>query len=137
MNRFSLLFICTVQISSIFDSICLKPLDCSHRSPLITAMFPSRAIGALVATASIASIAVAQQPGTLKTEGNPTISVKECDANGCSQKDHKLVLDANWRWIHTDDSQNCYTGNMWDDSICADGTTCAAKCQVEAVDAGD
>ena len=74
-------------------------------------------------------VSMAQQPGTTKTEGNPTISVKECTSNGCSTKDHKLVLDANWRWIHTEDSKNCYEGNMWDTSICADATTCAEKCQ--------
>jgi len=82
-------------------------------------------------------VSMAQQPGTSKTEGNPTISVKECTSNGCSIKDHKLVLDANWRWIHTEDSKNCYEGNMWDTSICADATTCAETCQVEAVDAND
>ena len=82
-------------------------------------------------------VSMAQQPGTTKTEGNPTISVKECTSNGCSTKDHKLVLDANWRWIHTEDSKNCYEGNMWDTSICADATTCAEKCQLEAVDAND
>ena len=46
----------------------------------------------------------AQQPGT-KVEGNPTIAVKECDSRGCSFKDHKLVLDANWRWIHNEEFQ--------------------------------
>ena len=46
----------------------------------------------------------AQQPGT-KVEGNPTISVKECNSHGCSFKDHKLVLDANWRWIHNEEFQ--------------------------------
>lgn len=124
---------------------------------------------------SLAGVGYAQQPGTMKTEGNPTISVtkwalsqhfqynlksqscqslmirdfqrkkqhrissllvfffgilqdpkdgtiedptevKECGQNGCSSKDHKLVLDANWRWIHTEDAQNCYTGNK-----CLDG----------------
>jgi len=86
---------------------------------------------------SLAGVGYAQQPGTMKTEGNPTISVKECGQNGCSSKDHKLVLDANWRWIHTEDAQNCYTGNKWDNSLCADGAACAAKCQVEAVDSTD
>ena len=47
----------------------------------------------------------AQQPGT-KVEGNPTIAVKECSSRGCSFKDHKLVLDANWRWIHNEEFQS-------------------------------
>ena len=117
----------------------------------------------------------AQQPGT-KVEGNPTIAVKECNSRGCSFKDHKLVLDANWRWIHNEEFQtpgfasmifdgnlfvnpprlgnllelcvscflvpksayprNCYTGNLWDTSICPDPDTCAENCMVEGVDAG-
>jgi len=80
----------------------------------------------------------AQQPGTLKSEGNPTMAVKECTkAGGCTTKEHKLVLDANWRWIHTTEgSKNCYTGNKWDSSICTDPDTCAQGCALEAVDAG-
>eukprot|EP00438_Fugacium_kawagutii_P019813 Skav227908 [mRNA] locus=scaffold146:80936:90778:+ [translate_table: standard] len=87
------------------------------------------------ALVSCLAIAMAQQPGTLKTEGNLTISVKECDANECTTKSHKLFLDANWRWIRTEDFENCHAGNAWDDSICADATTCAQKWQAEAVDA--
>ena len=81
--------------------------------------------------------ASAQQAGTLKQEGNPTISVKECTkAGGCSTRDKKLVLDANWRWIHTTQGYtNCYTGNQWDTSICTDGDTCASNCALEGVDA--
>ena len=34
-----------------------------------------------------------------------------CKAGGCSTRDKKLVLDANWRWIHTTQGYtNCYTG---------------------------
>lgn len=77
----------------------------------------------------------AQQPGT-KVEGNPTIAVTECTvAKGCNSKEHKLVLDANWRWIHNGQFQNCYTGNEWDTSICSDPDSCAEKCVVEGVDA--
>ena len=77
----------------------------------------------------------AQQPGT-KVEGNPLISVTECSSSGCSTKDHKLVLDANWRWIHDEKFQNCYTGNLWDTSICPDPESCAENCMLEGVDAG-
>ena len=59
---------------------------------------------------------VAQQPGTQEQEGNPTITLKECtNAGGCTSRQAKLTLDANWRWIHeTDGYKNCYTGNEWD-----------------------
>eukprot|EP00439_Symbiodinium_sp_Y106_P046690 s1146_g5.t5 len=82
-------------------------------------------------------LCAAQQAGTLKTEGNPTMAVKECTkAQGCTTKEHKLVLDANWRWIHTTEGyKNCYTGNTWDSSICSDPDACAQGCALEAVDA--
>lgn len=78
----------------------------------------------------------AQQPGK-KPEGSPTIAVTECSSRGCSTKDHKLVLDANWRWIHNEKFQNCYTGNTWDtEGSCPDPKTCAEKCVLEGVNAG-
>ncbi|CAE7370373.1 cbhB, partial [Symbiodinium sp. KB8] len=82
-------------------------------------------------------LCAAQQAGMLKTEGNPTMALKQCTkAEGCTTKEHKLVLDANWRWIHTTDGyKNCYTGNTWDSSICSDPDACAQGCALEAVDA--
>eukprot|EP00438_Fugacium_kawagutii_P022555 Skav202586 [mRNA] locus=scaffold1305:73866:83413:+ [translate_table: standard] len=78
----------------------------------------------------------AQQPGK-KPEGSPTIAVTECSSNGCSTKDHKLVLDANWRWIHNEKMKNCYTGNTWDtEGSCPDPKTCAENCILEGVNAG-
>lgn len=80
-------------------------------------------------------LCAAQQPGTLKSEGSPTMTVKECSKGQCTTKEHKLVLDANWRWIHTTEGyQNCYDGNEWDTSICADPEACAKDCALEAVD---
>ena len=56
-----------------------------------------------------------QQPGNLEQEGSPTMTLKECTlAGGCTTKQAKLTLDANWRWIHHKDGYtNCYTGNQW------------------------
>jgi len=63
------------------------------------------------------------------------MTVKECSKGQCTTKEHKLVLDANWRWIHTTEGyQNCYDGNEWDTSICADPEACAKDCALEAVD---
>mmetsp|Transcript_57187 Transcript_57187/g.136286 ORF Transcript_57187/g.136286 Transcript_57187/m.136286 type:complete len:481 (+) Transcript_57187:52-1494(+) len=74
----------------------------------------------------------AQQPGTLKSEGNPTMAVKECTkAGGCTTKEHKLVLDANWRWIHNGQYTNCYKDGDWDATLCPDPASCAANCHVE------
>mmetsp|Transcript_36480 Transcript_36480/g.81439 ORF Transcript_36480/g.81439 Transcript_36480/m.81439 type:complete len:797 (-) Transcript_36480:98-2488(-) len=85
---------------------------------------------------SLLQVCLGQQAGNLKTEGSPTISVKQCTkSGGCTTRDQKLVLDANWRWIHTTEGYaNCYTGNVWDTSICSDPETCAQSCAIEAVD---
>ncbi|KAJ1305183.1 hypothetical protein OPQ81_000214 [Rhizoctonia solani] len=47
----------------------------------------------------------------------------------------EVVLDANWRWVHTTSGYtNCYTGQKWDSSICPDGVTCAKNCAVDGAD---
>lgn len=61
------------------------------------------------------------------------IAVKECSHSGCVEAEKRLVLDANWRWIHTKDSKNCYTGNEWDE-LCSDPEKCAEECILEGVD---
>ncbi|CAE6965333.1 cbhB [Symbiodinium sp. CCMP2592] len=90
---------------------------------------------ALLTLMLLLPLCAAQQPGTLKSEGSPTMTVKECSKGQCTTKEHKLVLDANWRWIHTTEGyRNCYDGNEWDTSICADPEACAKDCALEAVD---
>lgn len=62
--------------------------------------------------------------------------LEECiAAAGCSSNaDTKLTLDANWRWTHSAaGSENCYTGNQWDASLCPDGEACAKNCALGAV----
>lgn len=55
----------------------------------------------------------AQQAGTLTTETHPSLTWEECTSSGsCTEQSGSVVIDANWRWVHsTDDSTNCYTGN--------------------------
>ncbi|KAF8745782.1 glycosyl hydrolase 7 (cellulase C) family, partial [Rhizoctonia solani] len=55
----------------------------------------------------------AQQVGTLKTEVHPSLPWQKCTkSGGCvTQSQGKVVLDANWRWVHTTSGYaNCYTG---------------------------
>merc|ERR1719401_419865 len=84
---------------------------------------------------TILAVGLAQQPGHLEQEGNPTMTLKECTlAGGCVSKQAKLTLDANWRWIHsTSSSQNCYTGNQWNSAICSDPVACSQNCALEGV----
>lgn len=81
------------------------------------------------------SFATSQQAGYLEQEGNPTITLKECtNSGGCFAKKAKLVLDANWRWIHHKDGYtNCYTGNEWNSDYCSDPIQCANNCALEGV----
>jgi cellulose 1,4-beta-cellobiosidase len=53
----------------------------------------------------------------------------------CTTLSTKIVLDSNWRWLHsTSGSTNCYTGNTWDAALCPDGVTCAANCALDGAD---
>ncbi|EMC99908.1 carbohydrate-binding module family 1 protein [Baudoinia panamericana UAMH 10762] len=73
-----------------------------------------------------------QQAGTLTAEVHPPLTVSNCTANGCTTESHTIVLDANWRWLHsTTGSTNCYNGNTWDATLCPDPVTCAANCALD------
>ncbi|KAJ5094346.1 hypothetical protein N7456_010207 [Penicillium angulare] len=77
----------------------------------------------------------AQQAGTLTTETHPSLTWEECTSSGCSEQSGSVVIDANWRWVHsTDGSTNCYTGNTWDATLCPDDETCATNCAVDGAD---
>lgn len=89
------------------------------------------ALGAL----ALGSVANAQQAGTLTPEKHPALSVSTCTTSGCTSKTQSVVLDGNWRWLHsTSGSTNCYTGNTWDKTLCPDGVTCAANCALDGAD---
>ena len=85
---------------------------------------------------TLAAIAAAQQAGTQTAENHPTLSSQKCTtAGGCVTQSTKVVLDSNWRWLHsTTGYTNCYTGNAWDATLCPDGTTCAANCALDGAD---
>jgi len=77
----------------------------------------------------------AQQIGQYEAEDQPYITLKECTiADGCTSRQAKLTLDANWRWIHsTSGYDNCYTGNKWSSQFCANPADCAKNCALEGV----
>lgn len=82
------------------------------------------------------SIARAQQAGTQTPETHPPLTVQQCTTGGtCTTQSSSVVLDSNWRWVHTTSGYtNCYTGNTWDASICPDPTTCATSCALDGAD---
>ena len=77
-----------------------------------------------------------QQVGTNKPEVHPRLTIQSCTkSSGCRMEDKSVVVDANWRWVHsTTGYQNCYTGNSWDTNLCPDGATCAENCAVDGAD---
>ncbi|KAI6794004.1 putative 1,4-beta-D-glucan cellobiohydrolase [Hortaea werneckii] len=94
-------------------------------------MHHSTALSALAFGASV----MGQQAGTSTAEDPPLMPLSRCTDSGCTEEDHSVTLDANWRWTHSVDGYtNCYTGNTWDDSLCPDGETCAQNCAVDGAD---
>jgi len=85
---------------------------------------------------SLLAVAYGQQAGTLTTETHPTINTQKCTTSGgCTTQSNKIVLDANWRWLHTTTGYtNCYTGNTWNATICPDATTCTTNCALDGAD---
>lgn len=77
---------------------------------------------------TLAAVVRGQQAGTLTAETHPSLQVSQCTAGGsCTTATQSIVLDSNWRWVHTTSGYtNCYTGNEWDTTICPDPVTCAA-----------
>ncbi|KAJ5469202.1 hypothetical protein N7475_006954 [Penicillium sp. IBT 31633x] len=86
--------------------------------------------------ATFLGAAQAQQVGTNTAEVHPSLTWQKCTTGGsCTTQNGKVVVDANWRWVHkTGGYTNCYTGNTWDKSICPDDVTCAANCALEGAD---
>ncbi|KAI0085767.1 cellulase [Irpex rosettiformis] len=94
-------------------------------------MFPK---AALVALSFIAAV-YGQQVGTQMAETHPKLPSQLCTKSGCTNQNTAVVLDANWRWLHTTTGYtNCYTGNTWDATLCPDATTCAQNCAVDGAD---
>lgn len=61
---------------------------------------------------ALVAVAHAQQAGTQTKETHPSLTWKKCTESGCKEQQGSVVIDANWRWVHsTDGSDNCYTGN--------------------------
>ena len=95
-------------------------------------MFPALSLLAL----SYAAIVYGQQAGTLTTETHPKMTIQKCTgSNSCTTENHSVVLDSNWRWLHSvSGSNNCYTGNTWDTSLCPDPATCTTNCALDGAD---
>ena len=90
---------------------------------------------ALLAFSCLAMV-YGQQVGTQTAENHPKLPSQKCTTTGgCVNQNTAVVLDANWRWLHTTSGYtNCYTGNTWDASLCPDPVTCAQNCALDGAD---
>ncbi|KAK3897070.1 glycoside hydrolase, partial [Staphylotrichum tortipilum] len=77
----------------------------------------------------------AQQPGTNTPEVHPRLTTWKCTtAGGCVAQDTSVVLDWNYRWIHTSSGTSCTTSSGLDHNLCPDSATCAKNCVIEGAD---
>ena len=90
----------------------------------------------LTLATALCAVVYGQQVGTNKPEVHPRLTIQSCTkSGGCQAEEKSVVIDANWRWVHsTTGYQNCYTGNSWDTTLCPDGATCAKNCAVDGAD---
>ena len=86
--------------------------------------------------ATICAAVNGQQAGTQTPEKHLPLGIQSCTkSGGCQSQQGSVVIDANWRWIHSVSGYtNCYTGNEWDTSFCPDGPTCAKNCAIDGAD---
>jgi hypothetical protein len=84
---------------------------------------------------SFAAVAYGQQVGTNTAETHPPMTWAQCSGSSCTSQSSAVVLDSNWRWLHTTTGfTNCYTGNAWNTTLCPDDVTCAANCALDGAD---
>ena len=75
----------------------------------------------------------AQQPGGNLHEWHERLSWSSCTPNGtCQPVVAQIVLDSNWRWIHSKKSyQSCFQNGEWSRSICKTAQQCTDDCMLE------
>ncbi|KIO23989.1 carbohydrate-binding module family 1 protein [Tulasnella calospora MUT 4182] len=88
---------------------------------------------------SIITTATAQKVGTLLAETPPSLQWYKCVAGGaCTSQAGKVVLDAEWRWLHyyQPGYDNCYGPGGWNPTYCpfANPPPCAQNCALDGAD---
>lgn len=90
---------------------------------------------ASLVTLSLRGVTYGQQAGTFTAEVHPELPSQKCTAAGCTTFNTTIVLESNWRWLHTTAGYTyCYNGNTWDATLCPDGATCADNCALDDAD---
>jgi len=83
----------------------------------------------------VAQLANAQHKGTLTQESTLSLPYETCTSSGCQEQKGGVTMDSNWRWTHkVGEPTNCYTGNEWDQELCADAASCTENCALDGID---
>jgi len=84
-------------------------------------------------------LVLSQDAGSQKQNMLLSLNMEECTGKEqCTKSSTSVTIDSNWRWVHIGgDYKNCYTGNLWDQSLCPDSATCTQNCVLEGVDEAD
>merc|ERR1712018_650976 len=93
----------------------------------------------VVGLSAIFVLANAQHKGEMTPEEVPPMTYETCKTDGgCTVQQGGITMDENWRWTHIaaeGNYTNCYTGNLWDPTICPDAATCTENCALDGIDA--
>lgn len=67
-------------------------------------------------------------------EASPKLITYKCTkAGGCVAQDTSVVLDWQYRWIHSGDTRSCTTSSGVDPTLCPDQATCSKNCKVQGI----
>ena len=93
----------------------------------------------IAALAAVATLTAAQQIGKNKEDQHLPLTLGECTvAGGCTDTNVGVTLDGNWRWLHAvGTSNNCYTGDKWDPTVCPNDAECTKNCALDGVPTTD
>lgn len=85
---------------------------------------------------ALSCLANAQNPATGLPELHPFLLTEKCTSlGGCVAQNTSVVLDYNYRWIHTVGGyDSCTTSTGLNATLCPDEATCAQNCVVESAD---
>ena len=83
----------------------------------------------------LSAVVLAQQIGSNTPEIHPRLVSERCSQKtGCLKANTSIVLDSNFRWLHTKmGTENCVTQGF-NRSICPDPDTCGKTCVLEGVE---
>lgn len=83
-------------------------------------------------TLGLLGLVRAQQAGTVTPEVHPQLTTSKCTAaGGCVAQNTSIVLDWNFRSLHTADNTSCTTSSGVNATLCPDEATCAQNCVIE------